>query len=145
VRLVVDASVLVAELLRKKGQERFLHPELVLFIAEPTWQEVTHELAKRQEILVARKTLSLEAAAGIVQNALTVARRCVYIISQRLLEFFEEEATWRIPRDTNDWPSIALALLLSAGIWTQDQDYFGCGLPIWTTEVLDSHLKFMNK
>jgi predicted nucleic acid-binding protein len=139
-RLVVDASLLVAEILRKKGQDRLLHPDLTLYIAEPTWQEVLHEMARRQEVFVAMRKLSAESAERLVKDSLRVAEQSIYIMSERWLEPFKKEALWRIPRDPNDWPSVALAPALKAGIWTQDQDYFGCGLPTWTTDVLSAYL-----
>jgi len=37
------------------------------------------------------------------------------------------------PRDPDDWPVLACALLLHCPIWTEDQDFFGVGVPIWTT------------
>ena len=30
----------------------------------------------------------------------------------------------------------ALALLLDCGLWTEDRDFFGCGLSVWQTAVL---------
>ena len=36
--------------------------------------------------------------------------------------------------------TVALALVLKAGIWTSEQDFLGCGLPTWTTETLISYL-----
>lgn len=51
-----------------------------------------------------------------------------------------EEATWRIPRDPKDAPTVALALTLGCGIWTHDYDFFGCGLPVWSTETLQQYL-----
>jgi hypothetical protein len=38
--VVVDASVLVAELLRRRGRELLRHPELSVVVAEDQWQEV---------------------------------------------------------------------------------------------------------
>ena len=52
----------------------------------------------------------------------------------------EAAARDRIPRDPNDWPTVALALSLDCGIWTNDQDFFGCGVPVWTTETLLTHV-----
>ena len=52
----------------------------------------------------------------------------------------EEEARRRIPRDPRDWPTVALALALGAGIWTEDGDFLGCGLPTWTTATLARRL-----
>jgi predicted nucleic acid-binding protein len=144
-RLVVDASLLVAEVLRKKGQERLLHPELTLYMAEPTWQEVLHELARRQEVFVAQGKLSAESSARLVRDSLRLAEQSIYVMSERWLEPFKEEALWRVPRDPTDWPSVALAIVLNAGIWTQDQDYFGCGLPTWTTDVLSAYLESLPK
>ncbi len=37
-------------------------------------------------------------------------------------------------------PTVALALALDCGIWTNDRDFFGCGLPVWVTETLRAHL-----
>jgi predicted nucleic acid-binding protein len=45
-----------------------------------------------------------------------------------------------IPRDSDDWPTVALALALEADIWTHDRDFFGCGVATWTTETLLLHL-----
>ena len=45
--IVVDASVLVSQLLRKRGRELFAHPELRCVFAEEQWQEAEHELEKR--------------------------------------------------------------------------------------------------
>jgi|GEM_PF-4884060 len=45
------------------------------------------------------------------------------------------EAKQRIAaRDVNDWPIVAAALLLDCPIWTEDNDFFGCGVATWTTD-----------
>jgi antitoxin (DNA-binding transcriptional repressor) of toxin-antitoxin stability system len=41
----------------------------------------------------------------------------------------EAIARERIPRDPDDWPTVALVLVLEAGIWTHDADFLGCGVP----------------
>jgi predicted nucleic acid-binding protein len=46
----------------------------------------------------------------------------------------EEDAKKRIKsRDLNDWPIIATALTLNCPVWTEDQDFFGTGISVWTT------------
>ena len=45
--VVVDASVLVAELLRRRGRELFTHSDLQCVVAEEQWEEAVHELQKR--------------------------------------------------------------------------------------------------
>ena len=37
-------------------------------------------------------------------------------------------------RDPADWPVVATALVLGCPIWTEDQDFFGTGVPTWTTD-----------
>ncbi|MBC8121000.1 MAG: hypothetical protein H7Y22_04070 [Gemmatimonadaceae bacterium] len=31
-------------------------------------------------------------------------------------------------------------MLKNTAIWTEDRDFFGCGLPVWTTETLAVYL-----
>lgn len=37
-------------------------------------------------------------------------------------------------RDPADWPVVATALALGCPIWTEDDDFFGTGVPTWTTD-----------
>ena len=38
------------------------------------------------------------------------------------------------------WPVLALALAVDAPIWTEDQDFFGSGVAIWTTATVELYL-----
>ena len=44
-------------------------------------------------------------------------------------------------RDPDDWPVAAVALLLNAPIWTEDQDFFGSGIATWTTDRVELYLR----
>ena len=44
-------------------------------------------------------------------------------------------------RDPDDWPIVALAITLDCPVWTEDQDFFGTGLPTWTTETVEIFLR----
>ncbi len=47
---------------------------------------------------------------------------------------FEAEARKRLgTRDPEDWPILAAALALECPIWTEDSDFFGCGVATWTS------------
>jgi predicted nucleic acid-binding protein len=47
---------------------------------------------------------------------------------------FEGEARLRLRgRDEDDWPVVATALALAYPIWTEDTDFFGVGVAVWTT------------
>lgn len=43
-------------------------------------------------------------------------------------------------RDPRDWPILAAALTLDCPIWTEDQDFFGTGVPTWTTDRVELYL-----
>ncbi len=45
------------------------------------------------------------------------------------------EALARIEmRDARAWPVLATALVLCSPIWTEDKDFFGTGVPTWTSD-----------
>lgn len=53
----------------------------------------------------------------------------------------EDEARWRCARDPIDWPVVALALVLDAAVWTNDNDFLGTGTATWSTETIRSWLE----
>jgi predicted nucleic acid-binding protein len=139
-QLIVDANVLVAEALRERGRALIAHPALELFITDAAASETAHELRRRVSLLATRGVISEwladkapESIVAAIASHLTVVEPESY--SDRLAE-----TTWRIPRDPLDAPTVALALALGCGIWTNDRDFFGCGLAVWSTEVLRSFL-----
>jgi hypothetical protein len=36
----------------------------------------------------------------------------------------------------SDWPALAAAMALEGEIWSEDVDYFGVGIPVWSTANL---------
>ena len=55
---------------------------------------------------------------------------------------FESAARLRIGRrDPDDWPVLAAALALGAPIWTEDLDFFGCGVATWTSDRVEIFLR----
>ena len=59
---------------------------------------------------------------------------------------FEDESRERLRgRDEEDWPVLATALALSSAIWTEDTDFFGTGIPVWTTNRIEIFLKARTK
>jgi predicted nucleic acid-binding protein len=63
-------------------------------------------------------------------------------VDQSLYGEYERLARERIEiRDPDDWPVVALALLLDLPIWTEDQDLFGSGVVTWTTDRVELYLK----
>jgi hypothetical protein len=63
-------------------------------------------------------------------------------VDQSLYGDYERLARERIEtRDPDDWPVVAVALMLDLPIWTEDQDLFGSGVPTWTTDRVELYLK----
>ncbi len=135
-RLVVDTNILVAELLKKRGRALILSQSLELFLAEKMKNEVQYELRKRISIIINKTNLTEELGQLQLEAALRLINRKIMTVPLSFYQSFEEEARKRIPRDPNDWETIALALALTAAIWTEDYDFFGCGCPTWTTQTL---------
>ncbi len=140
--VVADASVLVAELLRRRGRDLLSHPDLQVVVAEDQWNETLHELDKRLGAITQHRQLT-SAQAQELRAAVheLVASHVIEVIPRSFYEHAESTARRRIPRDARDWPTVALAIALNAGILTGDNDFLGCGCPTWTVETLARELE----
>ena len=139
-KLAADASPLVAESLRSRGEGIIRHDDLDLYITVPTWSEVEHELDRRLRGMVQHGRLAPVKQQRVLTETFDSLAANLTVIAEAEYGQYEAEARDRMPRDPNDWPTVALALSLGIGIWTSDRDFFGCGVPVWTTETLLTHL-----
>jgi predicted nucleic acid-binding protein len=135
VRLAADASALVAEALRARGEDLITDDDLDLFIAAPTWSEVEHEVTRRINIWIRQGRVVSDRREYTLRRTLTLLSQSVTVVAEGQYAHYEAEARDRIPQDAKDWPTLALALHLGIGIWTVDRDFFGCGAPVWTTHT----------
>lgn len=135
-RLVVDTSVLVGELLRAKGRQRLGDDRLELFLPERMWNEATVELPRRIAAFARARRLEPRTIEELTSVCLGAVRANIAVIDEAVYAAAEDESLARSQRDPDDWPAVACALILSAGIWTNDNDYLGTGVPTWTTETL---------
>lgn len=68
--------------------------------------------------------------------------RIVEVVDCSLYEEQEEIARERIvARDSEDWPIVAVALLLDTPVWTEDRDFFGSGIATWTSNRIELYLR----
>ena len=135
-RLVLDTSVLVGELLRRSGRERLGEDRLELFLPEQMWTEARVELPRRIGTFIRRRGLAPEVGEELAQLCLDAVEANVVILDEAIYSALEDEARARSLRDPADWPVVAAALALSADIWTNDNDFLGTGVATWTTETL---------
>ena len=139
---MVDASVLVAELLRKRGRDLFYHPELRCVVAQDQWEETQYELPKRAKKIVENGHLSRLQVDLLLSDINDLfSSRTIDVIPSFVYEGRKTVALRRVPRDPKDWAPVALAMTIGAGILTRDGDFLGCGLPTWTVETLRLELE----
>lgn len=139
-RLVVDTSVLVGELLRASGRERLGDDRLQLFMPERMWGETSVEIPRRVRAFVRRRSLDPAVGDLLTARCIEAVESNVVVLEEAVYSAIEEESRARSLRDPDDWPVVASALALAASIWTNDNDFLGTGVPTWTTETLQAWL-----
>jgi len=140
-RLVVDTSVLVGELLRASGRERLGDDRLELFLPEEMWNEARVELPRRIAAFTRRRGLDRSIGDELSSVSLDAVEANVVILDEGIYSALEDESRARSLRDPTDWPVVAGALALSADVWTNDNDFLGTGVATWTTETLQRWLE----
>jgi predicted nucleic acid-binding protein len=134
--LVLDANILlravfgrrVRELLETyEDQAQFYTPDVCFQDA----QRYIPEFAKQR---------GFDADLGLA--VLDQIGRIVEQVDRSLYEEYQNAARERIAlRDPDDWPVVATSLLLDLPIWTEDQDFFGSGVPTWTSDRVELYLR----
>jgi predicted nucleic acid-binding protein len=141
--LVVDANVLIAEIRRNRGRWILWHSAPRFLMAQPALEEARHEFGRRLITLAERGLLAPDQVSALIDILeQLVAGRFTIVLPERY-ERLEVVARARIPGDPQDWPSVATALAVNAAIWTENRDFFGCGVATWRTAVLLEHLRAM--
>jgi|SRR5271157_5146637 len=81
-----------------------------------------------------------------VPASLEYLRHIIDTVDRDLYGGFESEARQRLRgRDERDWPVLATALGLACPVWTEDTDFFGTGIAVWTTNRIEIFLKAQTK
>jgi predicted nucleic acid-binding protein len=77
----------------------------------------------------------------VTGDVLRSLRPFVGTVPQEAYASQADEARRRLRRrDESDWPYLALALTVDCPIWTEDQDFFGCGVATRTTDRVEFYL-----
>lgn len=138
--LVVDANILVRAVLGKRvrevierhvGQASFFVPDVAFAEAE----EHLPALVIKRGGDPGKALAFLRSLAGLVD-----------LIGSEVYGGFEAEARERLrERDPEDWPILASALAIDCPIWTEDTDFFGCGVATWTSSRVEMFLRHPQK
>lgn len=127
--LVLDANILIRATLGKKVREYLINfSETVDFFTPDICIE---EAEKYLPLLFEKRGMSSSLPLEIFSSV----KNLLQIVNQGIYQEWAIEAQQRMKgRDINDWPVVAIALLLNCPIWSEDQDFFGVGIPVWTTD-----------
>jgi len=120
IRLVIDANVLVGELLRDRGRALLRDLRLDLLLTDSAKREAEHELNRRIVVMMRRGAASPETARTLAELASQTLDTGFRVVSASDYLLHETVARRRVPRDADDWPTVAAALAADASIWTND-------------------------
>jgi predicted nucleic acid-binding protein len=135
--IVLDANILIRAVLGRRVRQlldtyaarkiRFLAPDIAYADAQ-----------KYLPILLEKRGKP----AADVSASVEYLKEMVEPVDGELYGEFEAEAKERLRgRDESDWPILATALALVCPIWTEDADFFGTGVAVWTTARVEIFLK----
>ena len=124
-RLVIDANILIRAALGRRVKETLVsHAEPVDFFAP----DIAFDDAEEHLPAVLTKfdrVAQIDPALAFLNQL----RSIVAAVPEEAFRDIKDEALARIQRDPDDWPVLAVAMLLDCPIWTEDNDFFGTGVP----------------
>jgi len=121
--LILDANVLVSAAL---GRSR----ELIEATATRGIELLLPIEQRREAVSV---LIRLGGSPESVERSLTFAADIVGLLEPEVYTPFEPPARARLgPRGQSDWPVLPTAIALDADIWSNDRDFFGTGVAVWT-------------
>jgi predicted nucleic acid-binding protein len=139
--IVLDANILIRAVLGRRVRQlleeyagrgiRFYAPDVAYADAEKYLPPLLIQRAK---------------AAADVPAALHYLQTLVMSVGAEYYGVSEADARERLRgRDEDDWPVLATAMALSCAVWTEDTDFFGIGVAVWTSNRIEIFLKAQAK
>lgn len=134
--IILDANILIRAVLGRRVRElidayaakgvRFFAPDVAFADAEKYLPPLLKKREKPHDI----------------SGSLGYLRQIIEPVTPEIYAPFESEARLRLRgRDEEDWPVLAAALGLACGVWTEDADFFGTGIAVWTTNRIEIFLR----
>jgi predicted nucleic acid-binding protein len=130
--LVVDANILISAVLGRRVRHLIeTYSNVALFLPRSALEEARRNLPG---LAVKRKDDPQNALDML--DSLASGMELIRVETAHL----RAEAKRRMKRDPSDWPILAVALEVGCPIWTDDRDFFGCGVATWTTANVEIYL-----
>lgn len=139
--IVLDANILIRAVLGRRVRQlvetnaaqgvRFLAPDVAFADAE-----------RYLPLLLKKRGKPIQDVSATIEYL----RQLIEPLARDLYAPFEHSARRRLQgRDETDWPVMAAALALACPIWTEDTDFFGTGVPIWTANRIEIFLEAQSR
>lgn len=134
--IVLDANILIRAVLGKRVRKLiFDHASTIQFFAP----DIAYiDARKYLPGLLKKRNVDGNAA----MQVLDYLEKFVRPINADLYESMKQPALQRIAmRDADDWPVLACAMVLNCPVWTEDTDFFGTGVAIWTSDRVSLYFR----
>jgi len=134
--LVLDANILLRAVLGRRVRELLeAYEDMATFYSlDVCFDDARHYVAQ----VLKERGLNPESGLSVLRQV----SELVESVDSSPYGDYEPLARERIEvRDPDDWPVVAVALLLDLPIWTEDRDLFGSGVATWTTDRVEVYLK----
>ncbi len=133
--LVVDANILIRAVLGEKVVELLRrHAQTTRFV---TVAEALEDAGVYIPTII-RRSGGDEAEVTTALQKLSTLQDYIQVVPVSMITHLEPQARKRLKgRDEDDWPYLALALLLNCPVWTEDTDFFGTGVAVWTSNRVE--------
>lgn len=127
--IVLDANILVRAALGVRVRELILANASAVKFFTP---DVAYADARKYLPAILEKR-GVDSAAAM--KVLTGLEPIVQVVDLEAYVGMQQPALRRIAvRDADDWPVLACAMAMDCPVWTEDADFFGCGIATWTTD-----------
>ena len=135
-RLVLDANILIRAAIGARVRRLLdMYEDSTEFFAPVMCFD---EARRSVSSICAVRGLSLAKILDVVENL----SETVQPVPVDLYAELRESALARIGApDEADWPVVATALHLDCAVWTEDRDFFGCGVATWMTSTVEVYLR----
>jgi len=135
--IVLDANILIRAVMGRRVRQlleeysgldvRFYSPDVPFVDAEKYLPDLLSKRGKSD---------------ADVSTSIRYLQSFVEPVDREFYSALEDEARQRLRgRDEDDWPVLATALALAYPLWTEDKDFFGTGVAVWTTSHIEMFLK----
>lgn len=127
--IVIDANIVIRAILGERVRNLIIqHYKAVDFFVPDVCLDDTRKYIPQ---VFEKRKMPSQPAMELLEKFATILN----VVEPEIYSQYIDEAKERMKdRDLDDWPIVATSLVLDCPIWTEDKDFFGSGMPTWTTD-----------